>query len=151
MSFVKQKDKWRRVIAFGVGTVLTNANGEVLSVTEPSSATGTRKLIFKANGASRKLENEKWQKQLMSFGVWENNPLSAIVRQLNEFDTVFVYGVLDKSPYISKTTGKKRNYYEVKLEYIQIISRGGGAIPIIDSGINNNADYDPDPDEDIPF
>lgn len=152
MSFVKVKDKWRRVIAFGVGTVLPNANGEILTITEPSSITNTRKLIFKANGASRKLEDDKWQKQLMNFGVWENNPLSAILQQLKEFDTVFVYGVLEKSPYTSQTTGKKRNYYEVKLEYIKIIAHGDGTMPIIDSGASSgNTDYEPDPDGDIPF
>lgn len=151
MSFVRVKDKWRRIIAFGVGTVLPNANGDTLTITEPSAATNTRKIVFRANGASRKLEDERWEKQLMNFGVWENNPLSAIVRQLKEFDTVFVYGVLEKSPYISQKTGKKRNYYEVKLEYIQIIARGDGTMPIIDGGISNDANYEPDPDGDIPF
>lgn len=152
MSFIRVKDKWRRVIVMGVGTVLKNQNGDTLTISEPSSFTNARKLVFKANGASRKLEDDKWQRQLMSFGLWENHPLSAVVSQLKEFDTVFVYGVLDKSTYTSQTTGNKRNYYEVKLEYIQIIARGDGTMPILDGGLNGKgADYEPDPDGDIPF
>ena len=152
MSFIKHKDKWRRTIVMGVGTVLSNQNGDTLTVSEPSAYTNARKLVFKANGASRKLEDDKWQRQQMNFGLWENHPLAAVVNQLKEFDTVFVYGVLDKSSYISQTTGHKRNYYEVKLEFIQIIARGDGTMPILDGGPNNKgADYESDKDGDIPL
>lgn len=151
MSFVRVKDKWKRTIVFGVGTVLNNLNGDTITISEASSITGSHKLAFKANGASRKLEDDKWQQQLMNFFVWDNNPLSNIVRQINEFDTVFVYGVLDKMPYISQMTGKKRNYYEVKLEYIKIIARGDGSTPIIEADADGNIDREPDPDGDIPF
>ena len=109
MSFIKHKDKWRRTIVMGVGTVLSNQNGDVLTISEPSAYTNAHKLVFRANGASRKLEEDKWQRQLMNFGLWDNHPLAAVVSQLKEFDTVFVYGVLDKSSYISQATGHKRN------------------------------------------
>lgn len=152
MSFIKHKDKWRRTIVMGVGTVLSNQNGDVLTISEPSAYTNAHKLVFRANGASRKLEEDKWQRQLMNFGLWDNRPLAAVVSQLKEFDTVFVYGVLDKSSYISQATGHKRNYYEVKLEFIQIIARGDGTMPIMDGGLSGkSADYEPDPDGDIPF
>ena len=150
MSFVKVKDKWKRRIVFGVGTVLPNTNGEILNVSEPSSVKGSRRITFKLNGATRKLEDETWQRQLMNFGIWENSPLRAIVSALQEKDSVFVYGVLDKSKYISQTTGKQRNYYEVKLEYIQPIGRMDDLGVTIDY-IPQTAKTEYDPDEDIPF
>ena len=150
MSFVKVKDKWKRRIVFGVGTVLPNTNGEILNVSEPSSVKGSRRITFKLNGATRKLEDETWQRQLMNFGIWENSPLRAIVSALQEKDSVFVYGVLDKSKYIAQTTGKQRNYYEVKLEYIQPIGRMDDLGVTIDY-IPQTAKTEYDPDEDIPF
>jgi hypothetical protein len=149
MPFWKKKDKWKRMLIGGTGTVICDANGAVVNASKPSSATGAKKLTFKANGDCRKSEDGNWLKQVMTFSIWDTNPLAVIVANLKENDYVDVFGVLDKTPYVSPTTGKTRSYLEVKLSKIQLLYHGDGTLPI-EEDLTATSVQDDD-DEDIPF
>lgn len=132
MSFIKKKDKWKRLMVFGVGWVIDDYNGNIVTESEPSEY-GT-KLKFKLNGGyklSDKCESgeRKWLSQKMNFAIKADHPLAPIVKGLEVGDCVDVFGVVSRSKYTNPNTGKDHNYFIVNLEKIVVLYKGDGKMP----------------------
>lgn len=132
MSFIKKKDKWKRIIVFGVGWVIDDYNGNIVTESEPSEY-GT-KLKFKLNGGyklSDKCETgeRKWLNQKMNFAIKADHPLAPIVKGLEVGDCVDVFGVVSRNKYTNPNTGKEHNYFIVNLEKIVVLYKGDGKLP----------------------
>ena len=132
MSFIKKKDKWKRLIVFGVGWVIDDYNGNIVTESEPSEY-GT-KLKFKLNGGYKLSDKasesgeRKWLSQKMNFAIKADHPLAPIVRSLEVGDCVDVFGVVSRSKYTNPNTGKEHNYFIVNLEKIVVLYNGDGKI-----------------------
>lgn len=146
MSFVKKKDKWKRVIVFGVGTVIDDINGNIVTESEPSDY-GT-KLKFKANGgfklSDKADENgeRRWLSQKMNFAIKSDHPLAPIVKGLELGDCVDVFGVVNRSKYTNPNTGKDHNYFIVNLEKIVVLYKGNGNLPKPEDYQSASQEYD---------
>ena len=145
MSFIKKKDKWKRLIVFGVGWVIDDYNGNIVTESEPSDY-GT-KLKFKANGGfklSDKCENgeRKWLSQKMNFAIKADHPLAPIVKGLELGDCVDVFGVVSRSKYTNPNTGKDHNYFIVNLEKIVVLYKGDGKLPKPEEYQNESEELD---------
>ena len=133
MSFIKKKDKWKRLIVFGVGWVIDDINGNIVVESEPSDY-GT-KLKFKLNGGYKLRDKasesgeRKWLSQKMNFAIKADHPLAPIVKGLELGDCVDVFGVVSRSKYTNPNTGKDHNYFIVNLEKIVVLYKGDGKLP----------------------
>ncbi len=130
--FAKIKSKWG-YIAIGVGTVVGDYNGNVVSETEPNDY-GDAKLKFKLIGAwhlSKKTteSGEKiWEKQELWCSCDKGSPFAPIVNSLSDGDSVFVFGKLRKSSYRNWKTQKIHRNAFCNLEYLTVISHGNGEL-----------------------
>ena len=146
MSFIKKKDKWKRLIVFGVGWVIDDYNGNVVTESEPSEY-GT-KLKFKLNGgyklSDKASENgeRKWLNQKMNFAIKADHPLASIVKGLELGDCVDVFGVVSRSKYTNPNTGKDHNYFIVNLEKIVVLYKGDGKLPKPEEYQSDSEEYE---------
>ncbi|MCH5315455.1 MAG: hypothetical protein J1E81_06045 [Eubacterium sp.] len=146
--FVKLKSKWGYV-ALGVGTVVGDSNGNVLSETEANEY-GDAKLKFKAIGAwhlskkTNELGEKIWENQSLWCSCEKDSPLAAIVNSLSAGDMIFVFGKLRKSSYKNYKTGRIHRNAFCNLSFIQVISHGNGdlAKPPSDVAANETDDID---------
>lgn len=150
MSFVKKKNKWN-IVVFGVGTVFADRNGQAIIYSDPDKYTNVRKIRFKACGGFRLSDKPKengeprWLRQDMNFAIKETDCLAPLVKGLEDGDKVFVFGVLYRGKYTSSTTGTERNWYEVNLEYLQVLGKDSSIKPDIadmEATASNDADED---------
>lgn len=150
MSFIRKKDKWSRHIVLGVGVVFNDRNGQTITYSDPDKYNNVRKIRFKACGgvklSDKPLPNgePRWLRQDMNFAIKETDPLAPLVKDLAEGDKVFVFGVLRRSKYTSSSTGAEHNWYEVNLEYIQVLGKDNSIKPDGTDMEEQEGDYDPD-------
>lgn len=148
MSFIRKKDKWSRHIVFGVGTVFNDRNEQTITYSDPDKYNNVRKIRFRACGGIRLSEKPlpngepRWLRQDMNFAIKETDCLAPLVKDLADGDKVFVFGVLRRSKYTSSSTGVEHNWYEVNLEYLQVLGKGNSLNP--DVGDMETEDYQDD-------
>lgn len=144
--FIKIKYKWGYA-ALGVGTVVGDSSGNVLSETEANEY-GDAKLKFKAIGAWHlsKKQSESggkvWEKQELWCSCEKDSPLVPVVNSLSVGDYVYVFGKLRKSSYRNYRTGRIHRNAFCNLSRIEVISHGNGdlAKPPKDMIANDDAD-----------
>lgn len=132
MAFVRVKSKWH-TIAMGVGTVVADYNGNVISETEPNEF-GDAKLKFKLIGAWKLADkpNENGEKEWLKQEIWcsieKNHALAPIVKNLAAGDSVFIFGKLRKASYRNFYTNRLHKNAFANLEYLTVISHGNGEL-----------------------
>ncbi len=155
MSLIKHTDKFDRVIVQGVCTVKADRNGLVIAISQPSKINNERKITFKGCGGYKPAKKPKengeirWLKQELDFYVMDSHPYAALLKSLSLNDVVKVFGVLKKSPYISSTTGKQKNYYSVELEEFAILYHENGSLATSEDNFATNTDIENDFEEEF--
>lgn len=151
MSLIKKKDRWGRMIAFGVAEVVLDYNNMPVSTTENEYG---KKYKFKICGGYKLADRKKddgsnsWLKQELWCSLSDNHPLAKVVCSLSEHDVVFIYGRLRSSKYTNPKTGNEHRKTFCDLEYISLAYHANGDLP-------NEQDYsdgqDFDENDDIDF